>query len=446
MTGYSDRAANRFGNEREDDQMTMRVSRLTCDSPRMLMVLALLSVLALPAVPVVGQQDGKETAGDDQQAGSEFPEAWYYRHPITNERMTGGEELEGQPAPWLKAGRWYGKRQRLHELYGKVVVLNFWSTSCGECLLNMRDNSELAERFKSDDFQMIGVHHRRDGIERLDGILKQFNPPYPVAVDTLGSTFRAWRVKHLPTYAVIDKHGVVRAIGLKQERIDDVVEKLLDEAYDPTKVERRTAPEPESDPAGPSAQRVEIPADWLEGSKEKRAVYDELLARESPPAVESDTWINSEPLHLNALKGKVIMLDFWATWCAPCIGSIPRTNQLHEKYGDDGLVIIGVCNRRGVERMGAVAREHGIAYPVCADADGSIMASYHVNSYPDYHFIDRSGRLRVADCENGRIEDVIKLLLDEPAPGEQRTTPTRLNARGLAAPKSKSDEEDGGDQ
>ena len=87
-----------------------------------------------------------------------------------------------------------------------------------------------------------------------------------------------------------------------------------------------------------------------------------------------------------------------------------------EKYADEGLIIIGVCHPRGVEKMQQVVEEHGIAYPVCADADGKIGKAYMVNSYPDYYFIDRAGKLRIIDCNNANVEDAIKALLAEPKP------------------------------
>jgi len=413
-----------------------RFTRSISMAPHTLRVLLTAFLLVCVPAGVAGaQQDaaGQQKADESSARGEGYPESWYYLDPVTNERFIGVQELEGGPAPWLKGGRWQGQPQELTKLRGKVVVLNFWSAACGECLLDIRKNNNLAKTYADEPFVMVGVHHRSDGVERYDAVVRQFNPPYSMCVDTLGSTYRAWRVDRLPTYAVIDKHGVVRAIGIKQQRIDDVVEPLLEEEFDPAAVVGRQVDYPQQNRrAEPDRPKAEVPEQWLEGNAKSRARFDELLAKDAPPAIESDTWLNTEPLKLEELTGKVVMLDFWGTWCAPCIRSIPKINELHEKYEDDGLVIIGVCDRRNVEKMGEVVERHGISYPVCADADGTLCGAYKVRGYPDYYFIDRSGELRIADCRNGSIEDAIRMLLAEPAPGDPQDV-GRLDTATLRA-------------
>jgi len=151
---------------------------------------------------------------------------------------------------------------------------------------------------------------------------------------------------------------------------------------------------------------------WLEGKRER---FSKLEGAAPPPLVVAN-WTNSKQMSLDQLKGKVVLLDFWATWCGPCIASIPHTNELMEKYGKDGLVIIGVCHPRGVEKMQQTVKDKGIKYPVAADASGKTIEAYRVDGYPDYYLIDRAGKLRIADCKNGNVEDAIKALLAEPGP------------------------------
>jgi thiol-disulfide isomerase/thioredoxin len=135
-------------------------------------------------------------------------------------------------------------------------------------------------------------------------------------------------------------------------------------------------------------------------------------------------------MKLDELKGKVVLLDFWATWCGPCIAAIPHTNELAAKYKDKGLVIIGVCHPQGVEKMAQMAKDKGIKYPVTADKDGTTIKAYKVNSYPDYYFIDRSGNLRIADCANGKVDAAIEALLGEtPAVAEAQKKQETASAR-----------------
>jgi thiol-disulfide isomerase/thioredoxin len=158
-----------------------------------------------------------------------------------------------------------------------------------------------------------------------------------------------------------------------------------------------------------------IPGAWLERDPANVKALADLLDAGSPPEIESETWLNSEegPLSLGALKGKVVMLDFWATWCGPCLAAVPHTNELMEKHGDAGLVIIGICHPKGVDKMQQTAKDKGIKYPICADTSGAIGKAYAVNSYPDYYFIDRKGNLRIVDCKNDKIDEAIAMLLAE---------------------------------
>jgi len=87
-------------------------------------------------------------------------------------------------------------------------------------------------------------------------------------------------------------------------------------------------------------------------------------------------------------------------------------NELYEKYKDEGLVVIGVCDSKGAEKMAQTVEEWGIKYPVTADT-GDTKAAYHVDSFPDYYLIDRAGRLRIGDCKNGKVEQAVRMLLAE---------------------------------
>ena len=157
-------------------------------------------------------------------------------------------------------------------------------------------------------------------------------------------------------------------------------------------------------------------ADQLSSFGEGDAARRKLLATlegKPAPALEVTNWVNSATTSLADLKGKIVVLDFWGVWCAPCIASIPHNNELAAKYRAAGVVFVGVCHPKDVEKMAATAKEKGLKYATAQDPAGATIKAYKVDSFPDYYIIDREGILRLADCANDKVESAIKQLLAE---------------------------------
>lgn len=153
----------------------------------------------------------------------------------------------------------------------------------------------------------------------------------------------------------------------------------------------------------------------LDFAKEGDAKTRARLAKiENSPAIpiELSDWINSDALTLADLKGKIVVLDFWATWCGPCIASIPHNNEIAKKYAKD-VVFIGVCHPRGSESMAKMVKDKKIEYPVAIDKSGAAIKAYQVNGFPDYYIIGRDGKVAIADCANGKVEQVLEKLIAE---------------------------------
>lgn len=94
---------------------------------------------------------------------------------------------------------------------------------------------------------------------------------------------------------------------------------------------------------------------------------------------------------------------------------MPHLKELYTKHKDDGLVIIGVHTTNQSEKMADFVKQESIPWPAAVDADGKTVKEFHVDSYPDYYIIDRSGRLRVADLANAELDRVVEMLLKEKA-------------------------------
>lgn len=104
---------------------------------------------------------------------------------------------------------------------------------------------------------------------------------------------------------------------------------------------------------------------------------------------------------------------------------MPHLDKLYQKFKKNGLVVLGIHTQRGAEKMADFVKKSGITYPVAVDTKGRTVASYHVDSFPDYYVIDRSGKLRFADLANHELARAVRMLLLE----KPRAEKPKLDAR-----------------
>jgi cytochrome c biogenesis protein CcmG/thiol:disulfide interchange protein DsbE len=381
----------------------------------LLTLLMVLAIMASAAIAADARRDADNKKEDETTGKNEFPAEWFWGEPEQRKQQ---DELLGKPMPKLALSGWMNGPVTPKDMKGKILVIDFWATWCGPCIASIPHNNELAANYKDKGVIVIGVCGSKNGQGRMGEVVKKEGIKYPVAKDATLASAKAWRVMWWPTYGVVDRQGKLRALGLQPNYVEKVVEKLLEEQPpDGATTAPSAGPAPaagESESAGStSAGSATIKQEWLEGDDAARARLKGIEGK-VPPALKVANWINAKEQKLSDLKGKVVMLDFWATWCGPCIASVPHTNELTTKYKDKGLVIIGVCHPRGAEKMAATVKEHNIEYPVAADTTGKTIEAYKVNGFPDYYFIDRAGKLRIADCSNGSVDEAIEALLAEP--------------------------------
>jgi len=117
-------------------------------------------------------------------------------------------------------------------------------------------------------------------------------------------------------------------------------------------------------------------------------------------------------------KGKVVLLNFWATWCPPCRREMPSMVTLHQKLKDHGLKIVAISVDQNIDDLTGFVREYSIPFEVLHDDTTDVSHRYGVFRYPETFIIDRSGKVRhhligAVDWTDPQVYQVIQTMLIE---------------------------------
>lgn len=160
---------------------------------------------------------------------------------------------------------------------------------------------------------------------------------------------------------------------------------------------------------------------------EKRKVFTDLtvlrdnhrrvsLINEPAPEILIKHWLNSEPLTLEALRGRVLLLEFWATWCRSCVEVFPKVKRLHAEHADRGLEVLALTRHyytspgpvesaeKELELIQSYVREHELEFPVGIAEDATTQMTYGAIGLPTVALIDRQGIVRAFGRFDGADE------------------------------------------
>lgn len=126
--------------------------------------------------------------------------------------------------------------------------------------------------------------------------------------------------------------------------------------------------------------------------------------------------IDGSQVALDDLRGQVVLINLWATWCPPCRAEMPAIQQAYERFRDQGFVVLAVNQQEDAASVAAYMTGQRLTFPALLDSDARVSAAYQVRVLPSSFFIDRRGIVRAVyrgPMSRGMIEGTIEQLIAE---------------------------------
>jgi len=128
------------------------------------------------------------------------------------------------------------------------------------------------------------------------------------------------------------------------------------------------------------------------------------MAQELAPEFQGRSIYDDSSLRLSDYRGKVVFIDFWASWCPPCLVSLPAYDQMYRELGNEEFEFIAINVDEDPEDGLFFLQDHPVSYPVLSDPEGDIGIPYRVRSLPMSYLLDREGRV-LETYRNFRLGD-----------------------------------------
>jgi peptide-methionine (R)-S-oxide reductase len=183
-------------------------------------------------------------------------------------------------------------------------------------------------------------------------------------------------------------------------------------------------------------------------------ISSDSLVRESQsphaPELAAGTWINSQPLTLKGLRGRVVLIEFWTFGCYNCRNTLPFVKRWHERYSGKGLTIVGVhspelSKERNIENVRREVASLGIKYPVVTDNDYETWKAYNVEAWPTIFLLDKAGRVQLMHVGEGAYDEteqtIQKLLAEDDKATDDKTVMVNQEKTSMTDKVVKTDEE-----
>jgi thiol-disulfide isomerase/thioredoxin len=305
-----------------------------------------------------------------------------------------------------------GSSVSISGLRGKVVVIDFWATWCGPCVAEMPKMKELYAKYRDQGVEFVGVSLDRSkeegGLDSLKDFVKEKGikwPQYYQGKFWNGDFSKSWGVNSIPCVFVVDTEGKLFSVEARG-KLEEMIPELLKKKNGATASAEKTRPDsPDSDAAGMLG---------MHNRSESIGQRFHLTFEDA---------ISGANVSMAGLRGKVVVIDFWATWCGPCVREMPKMKSLYAKYRSEGVEFIGVSldqpkEQGGLDKLKKFVKEEGIEWPQFYQGKGwkgDFSKSWGVNSIPCVFVVDTEGKLFSVEAR-GKLEEMIPELLKKKSP------------------------------
>lgn len=169
---------------------------------------------------------------------------------------------------------------------------------------------------------------------------------------------------------------------------------------------------------------------------------NQAVITDGPPAPDFTlTDVNGNSVSLSSFKGKTVLLDFWGTWCGPCVQFIPKLKAIYDEYGGNDFEIVSVANETGSAKWEKMIADKGMNWTNLIDDNEKVVTLYKIQSYPTLMIVDKNGKIVSEKTYESEIIDYLK---NNKGAGKKATTKTNTDnsggrvskgiAKGSAAP------------
>jgi thiol-disulfide isomerase/thioredoxin len=267
----------------------------------------------------------------------------------------------------------------LASLKGKVVLIDFWASWCGPCRKENPNVVRIYEKYKDKGFTIMSVSLDTDK-DKWIAAINQDKLTWPNHVSDLGGwnsrVGKMYQVNSVPFTVLIDKEGNIIKTNLRGEELENQLESIFSEA------EVQNMPRDAS-----------VPPNFEELGTDRKTT-----------------------ISLASLKGKVVLIDFWASWCGPCRKENPNVVRLYEKYKDQGFTVMSVSLDTEKDKWIAAIKKDKLTWPNhVSDLGGwesRVGKLYYVNSIPYTVLVDKEGKIINKNIRGEELENELKKIFN----------------------------------